>query len=103
MEKAIWSVSSVIALVAALLSGCASNTSRSDYESECDFAKARYQEMQESVRLYYALGTSSVAEIAVAERRLKKAKKEAEAACGVQFPDEKPTETQENPEAPDGE
>jgi hypothetical protein len=98
MKNANWIISFAVILIAALSASCASNTSRADYESECDFAMARYKEMQESVRLYYALGTTSVAEIAVAERRLKKAEKEAEKACGVELPDYEPPETQETPE-----
>lgn len=70
------------ASIAVSFSGCASNTSRLDFENDCEYAKAYHAEMQESVRLYYALGQTSVAEIAIAERRLKKAKEGYEAACG---------------------
>jgi len=98
MKNANWLISLVVILMAVLSAGCATNTSRADHESECDYAMARYQEMQESVRLYYALGTTSVAEIAVAERRLKKAEREAEKACGVELPDYQPPETQKPPE-----
>jgi hypothetical protein len=98
MKNVTWTILLVVVLMAALSAGCATNTSRADHESECDYAMAKYREMQESVRLYYALGTTSVAEIAIAERRLKKAKKEAEAACHVQLPDVEPPETQESPE-----
>jgi hypothetical protein len=77
-----------VCLVLVLCVGCATNTKRSDFDNECEYAKAKYQETQESARLYYALGTTSVAEIAVAERRVKKAKNAVESACGVQLPDE---------------
>jgi hypothetical protein len=40
--------------------------------------------MQESVRTYYALGTTGVAEIAIAERRLKRAKEAMDTACGAE-------------------
>lgn len=97
MKYGNWLITLIVGLAAVLSNSCASNTSRADYESECDYAMARYKEMQESVRLYYALGTTSVAEIAVAERRLKKAEREAEKACGVELPDYQPPETQESP------
>jgi hypothetical protein len=74
-----------VCLVLVLCVGCATNTKRSDFDNECEYAKAKYQETQESARLYYALGTTSVAEIAVAERRVKKAKNAVESACGVQL------------------
>lgn len=78
-----------MAFLSILLMGCAT-TDRSGFKNDCDYAKARYEEMQKSVRTYYALGTTSVAEIAVAERRLKKAKEEYEAACGVKAPESTP-------------
>ena len=53
-----------VCLVLVLCVGCATNTKRSDFDNECEYAKAKYQETQESARLYYALGTTSVAEIA---------------------------------------
>jgi hypothetical protein len=68
--------------MAILLSGCATKTVRSDYDNDCDYARAYHQEMQTSVRTYYALGTTSVAEIAIAERRLKRAAEEMKKACG---------------------
>jgi hypothetical protein len=68
------------------LTSCAT-TDRSGFDNDCDYAKARYEEMQTSVRTYYALGTTSVAEIAIAERRLKRAKNEYEAACSTKVPD----------------
>jgi outer membrane biogenesis lipoprotein LolB len=63
-----------------MLTACAT-TNRADYESDCEHAKAHHQEMQESVRTYYALGTTGVAEIAIAERRLKRAKEAMDIAC----------------------
>jgi hypothetical protein len=66
-----------------ILNACAT-TNRAEYESDCEHAKAYHQEMQDSVRTYYALGTTSVAEIAVAERRLKRAKEAMDSACGAE-------------------
>lgn len=57
-----------------ILLSCCATTSRTDFDDDCDCAKARYEEMQKSVRTYHGLGTTSVAEIAVVERHLKKAK-----------------------------
>jgi len=76
-----------MAFMVVLLTSCATNTVRSDFDNDCDYARAHYEEMQTSVRTYYALGTTSVAEIAIAERRLKRAKNEYEAACSVKVPD----------------
>ena len=64
------------------ISGCATNTNRDDFDNDCDHARAYYEEMQQSVRTYYALGSTGVAEIAVAERKVKKAKEQVEIACG---------------------
>lgn len=79
----------VMACFGIVSTGCAT-TDRSGYENDCDYAKARYEEMQTSVRTYYALGSTNVAEIAIAERRLKKAKEEYEAACGKQITGDTP-------------
>lgn len=69
----------VVAIV--LLSGCAS-TDRSDRRSDCAKARARYAKMRRSVDSYYAAGTTSSAQIAIAERRLSRAKNDYESACG---------------------
>lgn len=69
-----------------LFTGCAT-TDRSAYDNDCDYARAHYEEMQTSVRTYYVLGTTSVAEIAIAERRLKRAKDQYESACSVEVAD----------------
>jgi hypothetical protein len=61
---------------------CASTSKFDHIEDDCERAKAYYEEMAESVRLYYALGSTNVAEIAVAERRLKGARDEVLKACG---------------------
>ena len=80
-------------VVVLFVSGCATNTNREDIDNDCDHARAFYEEMQESARLYYALGTTSVAEIAVAERRVKKAKEAVGVACGEQVSADGPTTT----------
>lgn len=67
-------------LAAILLSGCA-NTDRSDRQTDCAKARARYVKMKKSLGAYYATGTTSSAQIAIAEQRLRKAKKGYESAC----------------------
>jgi len=71
-----------IIFITIMLNACAT-TKRSDYDNDCDYAKARYEEIQRSVRTYYGLGSTTVVELAAAERRLNKAKKEYEGACGM--------------------
>jgi len=60
---------------------CATNTKRSDFDNDCDYARAHYEEMQESARVYYALGKTTVVEMAAVERRVKKAKDAVAEAC----------------------
>ena len=72
---------SKLILAAILLSGCVT-TERSDRQNDCAKARARYAKMRQSVSAYYATGTTSSAQIAIAERRLRKAKKDYESACG---------------------
>lgn len=79
-----------LVFLAVILSSCTGNTSRSDFDNDCDYARAEYEEMQQSVRTYYALGTTGVAEIAVAERRVKRAKDAVQKACGEQVPNDMP-------------
>lgn len=64
------------------LAGCASKSKYAHIEDDCERAKAYHADMLESVRVYYMLGSTSVAEVAVAERRLKKAREEVVEACG---------------------
>ena len=64
------------------LTACASNINRDDFDNDCDYSRAYLEEMQESARVYYALGSTTVAEVAVVENRVKKAKKGVEEACG---------------------
>jgi hypothetical protein len=68
-------------IMVTLIAGCATKAKKGDFENECERAKAHYEEMQESARLYYALGKTSLVELAVIERRIKKAKNDMIATC----------------------
>lgn len=68
-------------LVTILLAGC-TTTDRSDRPNDCAKARSRYAKMKSTVKGYYAAGTTSSAQIAIAERRLSKAKRDYESACG---------------------
>ena len=68
-------------LAVVLLSGCVTKD-RSAHQNDCAKARARYAKMKQSVSAYYAAGTTSSAQIAIAERRLRKAKKDYQSACG---------------------
>jgi hypothetical protein len=82
MTKSARDIIVLMVLVAYCFVGCASKSKFEHIEDDCERAKAYEAEMLESVRLYYALGSTNVAEIAVAERRLRKAREEVIEACG---------------------
>ena len=72
-----------MAFMAILLIGCTLSTlDRADFDNDCDYARARYDEAQKNARHYYMFGTTTVAETAVVEKRVNDAKKQREAACG---------------------
>ena len=82
MRKMVCGTVVLLVVVVASLAGCASTSKFDHIKDDCERAKAYYEDMAESVRLYYALGSTNVAEIAVAERRLKGARDEVLEACG---------------------
>lgn len=82
MLKAIRGSVVLLVIIVAVIAGCASTSKYDHIEDDCARANAYYADMAESVRLYYALGSTNVAEIAIAERRLKRARDEVIAACG---------------------
>jgi len=72
---------SALILAAVLLAGC-TTTDRSERPNDCAKARSRYSKMKRTVQGYYSAGTTSSAQIAIAERRLSKARRDYESACG---------------------